>query len=152
MNNERSQTCSSIDNRTLTPYFSLRTIQHLTSNIVQPITSFYIVCPHITQSSLFETNGSLPKVMCMQNSSFKEKNNLGGKMCLHMFICKSLKKNGFRMKVFQSRCRCSESFHFTYLKIPKYKHSLGFLIENLFQFEIELTIGVNKNFRTMIFN
>ena len=38
-NIERTRTCSSIRNRTQTPYFWLRTIEHRTSNIVRPITS-----------------------------------------------------------------------------------------------------------------
>ena len=36
---ERTWTCSSNGNRTRTPYFWFRTIEHRTSNIVRPITS-----------------------------------------------------------------------------------------------------------------
>ena len=38
LNIEQTGTCSSLGNRTSTPYFLLRTIDHRTSNIVQPIT------------------------------------------------------------------------------------------------------------------
>ena len=37
-NSEWSRTCSSIENRTRTPYFRIRTIKYRTSNIVRPIT------------------------------------------------------------------------------------------------------------------
>ena len=37
---EQTQTCSSFGNRTWTPYFWLQTIEHQTSNIVQPITTY----------------------------------------------------------------------------------------------------------------
>ena len=39
-NVERTWTCSSIGNRFRTPYFWLQTIEHQTSNIVQPITTY----------------------------------------------------------------------------------------------------------------
>ena len=38
-NIERTRTCSSFGNRTRTPYFWLRMIEHRTLNIVRPITS-----------------------------------------------------------------------------------------------------------------
>ena len=40
MHINRTRTCSSFGNRTGTPYFWLQTIEHPTSNIVRPITSF----------------------------------------------------------------------------------------------------------------
>ena len=36
---ERTQTCAFVHDRTRTPYFWLRTIEHRTSNIVRPITN-----------------------------------------------------------------------------------------------------------------
>ena len=42
-NIERTQTCSSFGNRTRTPYFWLRTIEHRTSNIVRPITNDLLI-------------------------------------------------------------------------------------------------------------
>ena len=40
-NIERTRTCSFVGNRTRTPYFWLRTIEHRTSNIVRPITNTF---------------------------------------------------------------------------------------------------------------
>ena len=42
-NIERTRTCSFVDDRTRTPYFWLRTIEHRTSNIVRPITNFKLL-------------------------------------------------------------------------------------------------------------
>ena len=48
-NIERTRTCSSIGDRTRTPYFWLRTIEHRTSNIVRtPIDA------HVRVHSMFE--------------------------------------------------------------------------------------------------
>ena len=67
-----TQTCSFIGDRTRTPYFWLRTVEHQTSNIVRPITRSSKVCIGVSLGWAFKYRTTMWQVIAKSIQTFFE--------------------------------------------------------------------------------